>query len=209
MLKRKARPDKRGQRSFWKKFEVKAQGRRVGQINERGKMKTKRRDFPHLWERLRQQQYQLKLANGRRWSAEGAADSFKNALEDEISSLKTRGESCSPSELCRIHQGERRLENLKKKANWNIRFACAKYELQIVSESTRLAAEECERKIDEERRKIDGEARERAKVAERRWHEALAKVAAMRKCSPREVDDAPRKRGGRAWARRRRLPPPR
>ena len=36
---------------------------------------------------------------------------------------------------------------------------------------------------------------ELAEVAERRWHEALAKVAAMRQCSPREVDDAPRKRG--------------
>ena len=59
----------------------------------------------------------------------------------------------------------------------------------------RLAAEERERKIDEERRKIDGEARERAEVAQRRWHEALAKLAAMRQCSPREVNDAPRKRG--------------
>ena len=58
-----------------------------------------------------------------------------------------------------------------------------------------MAAEGRESKIDEERRKIDAEARERAEVAERRWHEALAKVAAMRQCSPREVNDAPRKRG--------------
>ena len=58
-----------------------------------------------------------------------------------------------------------------------------------------LAAEERERQIDEERWKIDAEARERAEVAERRWHEALAKVAAMRQCSPREVNGAPRKRG--------------
>ena len=68
--------------------------------------------------------------------------------------------------------------------------------LQAAEEkAARLAAEERERKIDEERRKIDAEARERAEVAERRWHEALAKVAAMRQCSPREVNDAPRQRG--------------
>ena len=58
-----------------------------------------------------------------------------------------------------------------------------------------MAAEERERKIDDARRNINAEARERAEVAERRWHEALAKVAAMRQCSPREVNDAPRKRG--------------
>ena len=58
-----------------------------------------------------------------------------------------------------------------------------------------MAAEERERNIDEERSNIDAEARERAEVAERRWHEALAKVAAMRQCPPREVNDAPRKRG--------------
>ena len=55
--------------------------------------------------------------------------------------------------------------------------------------------EEREREIDEERRKTDAEARERAEVAERRRHDVLAKVAAMRQCSPREVNDAPRKRG--------------
>ena len=83
------------------------------------------------------QQYPLKLAKGRSWSGEGAAESFKNALEDEISFLKTKGESCSPSELCSIQKGERRLENFKKKPNWRLLVACAKYELQNVSESTR------------------------------------------------------------------------
>ena len=84
-----ARPDKRGQSSVWKKLESKSQGRRAGQIDERGKMKLKPREFPHLWERLKQP-YQLKLAKGRRWSGEGAAESFKNALEDEISSFKAK-----------------------------------------------------------------------------------------------------------------------
>ena len=142
--KQTARPEKRGKSSFCKKFESKAQGRRVGQIDERGKMKTSQREFPHLWERLKQQ-YQLESAKGRRWSAEGAAESFKNALEDEISSLKTKGESCSPSELCSIQRGERRLENLKKKANWRLLVACAKYELQIVSESARHRTKRKER----------------------------------------------------------------
>ena len=81
-------------------------------------------------------------------------------------------------------KGGRRVENLKTKANLRLLVACAKYELQMVSESTRLAAEERERNIDEERRKIDGEARERAEVPARRWREALAKVTAKRQCSP-------------------------
>ena len=66
----------------------KAKGRRVGQFDERGKMQNRQRDVLHLWERLRQQ-YQLKFANGRRWSGAGAAESFENALEDEISIRKT------------------------------------------------------------------------------------------------------------------------
>ena len=42
--------------------------------------------------------------------------------------------------------------------------------MQAAEESeARLAAEERERKIDEERRNIDAEASERAEVAERRW----------------------------------------
>ena len=52
--KREKRPDKRGKRSFLKKFESKSQGRRVGQVGERGKLKTKGRELPRLWERLRQ-----------------------------------------------------------------------------------------------------------------------------------------------------------
>ena len=63
------------------------------------------------------------------------------------------------------------------------------------AKAARLAAEGRESKINKERRKIDAEARERAEAAERRWHEALAELAAMRQCSPREVNDAPRKRG--------------
>ena len=58
-----------------------------------------------------------------------------------------------------------------------------------------MAAEERESKTDEERRKIDAEARERAEAAERRWHEALAKVAAKIQRSPMKVNVAPRKRG--------------
>ena len=38
--------------------------------------------------------------------------------------------------MCSIQKGERRLENLKKH-NWNRLVVCAKYELRIVSESTR------------------------------------------------------------------------
>ena len=94
-------------------------------------MKLRQREFPHLWERLKQQ-YQLTLAKGQGWSGEDAAESFNNALEDEISSLKTKGESCSPAELCRIKEGERRLENLKRKHNWKALVACVKCELQIV-----------------------------------------------------------------------------
>ena len=128
--KRKARPDKRGKRSSWKKHESQAQGRRVGQVDERGKMNTNSREFRHLWERLRQW-YQLESAKGREWSEERAAESFKNELEDETNSLEAKGESCSPAELCIIQQGERRLENRKKRHNWKALVACAKYELQI------------------------------------------------------------------------------
>ena len=59
-------------------------------------------------------------------------ESVNNALEDEITSLKTTGESCSPAELCRIQQGERRPENLKKKHNWRALVATAKYELKVI-----------------------------------------------------------------------------
>ena len=128
---RKERPGNRGKGRCWKKFVRRAEGRRVGQFDERGKMKTKTRDFPHLWERLRQW-YQLESAKGRRWSAEDAAENFKKELEDDISSVKIKGESSSPDELCRIQLGERRLENLKKKHNWKHLVACTKWELQIV-----------------------------------------------------------------------------
>ena len=46
--KQTARPEKRGKSSFWKKFESKAQGKLVGHITERGRMKTNQREFPHL-----------------------------------------------------------------------------------------------------------------------------------------------------------------
>ena len=47
----------------------------------------------------------LESAKGREWSAEYAAESFKGELEDEISSLKEKDESCSPDELLRVKQG--------------------------------------------------------------------------------------------------------
>ena len=70
-------------------------------------------------------------------AAEDGAENFKKELEDEINALEIKGDPCSPDELCRIQMGERRLENLKQKPNWRLLVACAKYELQIVSESTR------------------------------------------------------------------------
>ena len=87
--KQTARPEKRGKSSFWKKFESKAQGRRVGQVDEGGKMKTKTREFPHVWERLRQW-YQLESAEDSELSVHDAALYFKIELEDEISSLKRK-----------------------------------------------------------------------------------------------------------------------
>ena len=70
-------------------------------VGERGKLKTKEREFPHWWERLRQW-YKLESAKGREWSAEDAAENFRAALEDEISSFKEKGSrahrmSCSES----------------------------------------------------------------------------------------------------------------
>ena len=105
-------------------------------------MKTCSRELPPLWERLKHW-YQLESAKGSELSVHGAAFYFTIELEDGISSLKRKGEECSPDELRRIQQGERRLENLKKIHNWKRLRACAKYELQIVSEenSTRGSAE--------------------------------------------------------------------
>ena len=50
--KQTARPDKRGRMRYWKKFMPKAEGRRLGQLDERGKMKCNQCEFPHMWERL-------------------------------------------------------------------------------------------------------------------------------------------------------------
>ena len=49
---------------------------------------------------------------------------------------REKGEKCSPDELRRVQQGERRLENLKKMHSWKALVACAKYELQIVDGRT-------------------------------------------------------------------------
>ena len=98
------------------------------------------------------------MAKGRRWSGDGAAESFNHALGDEISSLKTKCKSCSPAELCTIQKVERRLENLKKKHNWRTLVACVKYELQIVSESTRHRQKRKEREAEQRRRFAGGSA---------------------------------------------------
>ena len=63
-VKRKERPDKRGKSSVRKKFENKAQGRRVGQLDERGNMKDRQCELPHVWQRVRQW-YLLESAKGR------------------------------------------------------------------------------------------------------------------------------------------------
>ena len=98
-------------------------------------MKCNQRELPHLWERLRQwyqQASQRQAAEGRKVDDHDAALHFKLELKDEICSLERKGEECSPDELRRIQQGERRLENLKKMHNWKALVACAKYKLLIV-----------------------------------------------------------------------------
>ena len=47
--KQTARPDQRGRGRYWKKFAPRAEGSRLGQFDERGKMKTRQRELFHLW----------------------------------------------------------------------------------------------------------------------------------------------------------------
>ena len=176
---RKAMPNKGGKRNFWKRMESTAQGRRVGQVNERGKMKTCSREFPHLWERLRQWyqiESQRQAAEGWKMSDHDAALQFKFELEDEVRSLKRTGEECSPDEVRRIQQGERMLDNLKKIHNWKRLRACAEYELQVRGEenSTRGSAEGA-------REGKRGSAEGRGKRQEENSMHSLASVAAPRK----------------------------
>ena len=123
-------------------------------------------------------------AKGRGLSAEDTAECFRNALEDETSSLKRKkGESCSPAELCRVQKGEKRVENLKKKYHRKQLVVCVKYELQIVSESTRHRNKQHERNETEHTGQSPMELGKENEAAQKAEESAMRKTPCNR--SPR------------------------
>ena len=132
---KKAKPDSRGRRRHWKRFESRGQGRRQGVIKAAsGKLKTKPARFDHLWERVKVWG-KRQAANAREFESADAADQFVEELEQELWCLEVKRPDTTKEDEGRIQLMRAKKETLEKQHNWRSLVAQARYELQIVDKS--------------------------------------------------------------------------